>query len=363
MSSRIFQGVIVQMKEATDRMIGIVDADGMVVACSELSFIGSSIESVDYLPEDNIDRVVVCDGNTFKLLGGSGAQFDYAVFVEGDDEMARSLCIMAYIAIVEAKDYYEEKHDKSAFVKNIISDNILPGDIYVHAKELHFVTDAMRAVFLVRQVDRADVAAVEILGNLFPDKQKDFVLSISETDIAVIKEVPGNVEAEDLHKIAQSIEAALESELSVKTVIGVGTIAHHLRELADRYKEAQVAIDVGKVFDSEKTIINYENLGIGRLIYQLPTTLCEMFLSEVFKKNPIDALDQETLYTINKFFENNLNVSETSRKLFVHRNTLVYRLEKIKKLTGLDLREFDHAIVFKVALMVKKYLNSQEMKF
>ena len=147
-------------------------------------------------------------------------------------------------------------------------------------------------------------------------------------------------------------------------VIGIGSPAYHLRELADRYKEAQVAIEVGKVFDTEKTIINYENLGIGRIIYQLPTTLCEMFLQEVFKKNPIDALDQETLLTINKFFENNLNVSETSRKLYVHRNTLVYRLEKIKKITGLDLREFDHAIVFKVAMMVKKYLDSQNsLKF
>ena len=120
-----------------------------------------------------------------------------------------------------------------------------------------------------------------------------------------------------------------------------------------------MAIEVGKVFDDNKSIIHYENLGLGRIIYQLPTTLCEMFLKEVFKKNPIESLDQETLFTINKFFENNLNVSETSRKLFVHRNTLVYRLEKIKKLTGLDLREFDHAIVFKVALMVRKYLNSQ----
>jgi carbohydrate diacid regulator len=145
-------------------------------------------------------------------------------------------------------------------------------------------------------------------------------------------------------------------------VIGIGTVAGHLRELARSYKEAQVAIDVGKVFDTEKSIINYENLGIGRLIYQLPTTLCEMFLQEVFKKNPIDALDQETLFTINKFFENNLNVSETARKLFVHRNTLVYRLEKIKKLTGLDLREFDDAITFKVALMVKKYLTSCGIK-
>jgi carbohydrate diacid regulator len=158
------------------------------------------------------------------------------------------------------------------------------------------------------------------------------------------------------------IENTISTELFIRTVIGIGSVAKHLRLLAEKYKEAQVAIEVGKVFDTEKTIISYENLGIGRIIYQLPTTLCEMFLSEVFKKNPIDSLDHETLYTIRKFFENNLNVSETSRKLFVHRNTLVYRLEKIKKLTGLDLREFDHAIVFKVALMVNKYLNSQGVK-
>ena len=141
-------------------------------------------------------------------------------------------------------------------------------------------------------------------------------------------------------------------------VVGIGTVATHLRDLAKSYKEAQIAIEVGKVFDTEKYVINYENLGIGRLIYQLPTTLCEMFLKEVFKKNPIETLDEDSLETINKFFENNLNVSETSRKLYVHRNTLVYRLEKIKKITGLDLREFDHAIVFKVAMMVKMYLDS-----
>ena len=201
---------------------------------------------------------------------------------------------------------------------------------------------------------------MDVVAGMFPDRQQDFVLSINETDIAVVKQIQPNTEREELIKIAQTIEQTLHSELFIKTVIGIGTVASHLRELADSFKEAQVAIEVGKVFDTEKTIINYENLGIGRLIYQLPTTLCEIFLSEVFKKNSIDTLDQETLFTINKFFENNLNVSETSRKLFVHRNTLVYRLEKIKKLTGLDLREFDDAIIFKVALMVKKYLVSRE---
>ena len=360
MSSRVFQSVIVQMKEATDRMIGVIDADSNVISCSDTSMIGEKWPEAVIKLNSVPDSIVVVDRKTFKPLVSWSAYFDYAVFAEGDDEVARSLCVMAYVALNGAKTYYEEKHDKGTFVKNIITDNILPGDVYIRAKELHFVTDVQRAVFLIRQVGRADVAAVDVLQGMFTDKQQDFVLSINETDIAVVKQIAPNTEREDLIRMAQQMEDTLRSELFVKTVIGIGTVANHLRELADAYKEAQVAIEVGKVFDTEKTIINYENLGIGRLIYQLPTTLCEIFLSEVFKKNSIDTLDQETLFTINKFFENNLNVSETSRKLFVHRNTLVYRLEKIKKLTGLDLREFDHAIVFKVALMVKKYLASRD---
>ena len=267
---------------------------------------------------------------------------------------------MAYIALNDARIFYEEKHDRGTFVKNIIMDNILPGDIYIRAKELHFATDAPRAVFLIRQLGRCDVATVDVLSGLFPDKLQDFVISINESDVAVVKQIASTTTNEDLEKQAAVIEETLKTELGIRTVIGIGTVLEHLWELADSYKEAQTAIDVGKVFDTEKSIIDYERLGIGRLIYQLPTTLCEIFLNEVFKKNSIDSLDQETLFTINKFFENNLNVSETSRKLFVHRNTLVYRLEKIKKLTGLDLRQFDHAIVFKVALMVRKYLSSRE---
>ena len=199
---------------------------------------------------------------------------------------------------------------------------------------------------------------METIQRIFPDKQKDFVLNINETDIVLVKSLPSANCPEEILKAARSIEKTLMEELGIRTIIGVSTNARHLRELADKYKEAQVAIDVGRIFENDKTIINYESLGLGRIIYQLPTTLCEMFLNEVFKKNPIETLDEDTLETINKFFENNLNVSETSRKLYVHRNTLVYRLEKIKKMTGLDLREFDHAIVFKVAMMVKMYLDS-----
>ena len=359
MSSRIFQSVVLQMKESSDRAIGVIDSEGTVVACNELTNIGErwpgAVEIINAAGND----IATFEGKTFKPLSGWGAQFDYAVFVRGEDDHARLICAMAAVALNGAKTYYEEKHDKATFVKNIISDNILLGDIYVRAKELHFVSEVPRAVFLIRQVGSTDVGAIDVVQSLFPEKQVDFVLSISETDVALIKQLSDTTEGKDLYKVAKQNEDALAEELNIKAVIGIGTIVSHIRDLARAYKEAQVAIDVGKVFDTEKSIINYENLGIGRLIYQLPTTLCEMFLQEVFKKNPIDALDQETLFTINKFFENNLNVSETARKLFVHRNTLVYRLEKIKKLTGLDLREFDDAITFKVALMVKKYLISR----
>ena len=315
MSSRIFQSVVLQMKDSTERAIGVIDSEGTVVACNELSCIGEhwpgAVEAVNRGEGD----AVRFDGRTFKALAGWGAQFDYAAFVKGEDSEAQMLCAMATVALNGAKTYYEEKHDKATFVKNIISDNILLGDIYVRAKELHFVSEAPRAVCLIRQVETSDPALIDVVHTLFPDKQVDFVLSISETDVALIKQLSEGAEPRELYKIAKQIEEKITEELHVRVVIGIGTIVGHI--------------------------------------------LCEMFLQEVFKKNPIDALDQETLFTINKFFENNLNVSETARKLFVHRNTLVYRLEKIKKLTGLDLREFDDAITFKVALMVKKYLISR----
>lgn len=362
MSNSVFQSVIVQLKEISDRTFGVIDTEGSVVSCTDVALLGERWSDAALKVGNAGENVVTFGQKCFKAIVGNSNYFEYAVFCTGDDENAKSFCSLAYIALNDAKGFYEEKHDRGTFVKNIIMDNILPGDIYIRAKELHFATDAPRAVFLIRQLGHSDVATVDVLSGLFPDKLQDFVLSINETDIAIVKQITVNTTSEDLEKIAVGLENTLKNELRIKTVIGIGTVAEHLRELADSYKEAQTAIEVGKVFDTEKSVMHYENLGIGRLIYQLPTTLCEIFLSEVFKKNSIDSLDQETLFTINKFFENNLNVSETSRKLFVHRNTLVYRLEKIKKLTGLDLRQFDHAIVFKVALMVRKYLSSRETR-
>ena len=359
MSGRIFQNVVLQLKENTDRTVGVIDGEGIVIACSELAMIGQ--RWAEHVPVINAagGAIVASDGKTFKALNGWGAQFDYAAFAFGDNEISRTACAMATVALNAAKAYYEEKHDRGSFIKDIISDNIMLGDIYVRAKELRVVADVPRGVFVVRTLKKGESVPTDVIQSLFPDRQNDFVLSIGEGDVVLIRQMPEGTGIKDLNKIASTIEEALRSGGEPTVVVGIGTVATHLRDLAKSYKEAQIAIEVGKVFDTEKYVINYENLGIGRLIYQLPTTLCEMFLQEVFKKNPIDALDKETLFTIHKFFENNLNVSETARKLFVHRNTLVYRLEKIKKLTGLDLREFDDAITFKVALMVKKYLTSR----
>ncbi len=361
MSNRLFQGVVHQMRDTIDRTIGVVDDSGVAIACSDLTRCGEVCEGVVPDQISNSEGFTAA-GYSYKPFGGH-PHAEYAVFVEGTDDLASRYANILSISLSSIKQYYDEKYDRGNFIKNVILDNILPGDIYLKARELRFNSDVSRAVLIIRITARTDVTTYDIVQNLFPDKTKDFVININENDIALVKEIRTGIEVKDLEKLARSIVDTLSSEFYTHCIVGIGTTVTGIKDLARSFKEAQVALEVCKVFDTEKTIISYENLGIARLIYQLPTTLCEMFLREVFKKGSIENLDQETLFTIQKFFENNLNVSETSRKLFVHRNTLVYRLEKIKKLTGLDLREFDHAIVFKFALMVKKYLTSNPTKY
>ncbi|MFT8887446.1 helix-turn-helix domain-containing protein [Ethanoligenens sp.] len=360
MSNRLFQGVIQQMKETLDRVVGVIDENGTVIACSELGRIGEVHENV--MTELVGAPLLLRGGWTYKPFG-SRPRPDYAIFVEGSDPVAAKYAGILAVALTSIKQYYDERYDRGNFIKNVILDNILPGDIYLKARELHLSSEVLRVVLLILVDEKNDVSVYDVVQNLFPDRQKDFIVNISENEIALVKEVRQGIETSDLDKLAHSVVDTLSSEFYTHASVGIGTIVTGVKDLARSFKEAQVALEVGKVFDIEKNIISYDNLGIARLIYQLPTTLCEMFLSEVFKKGSIDSLDQETLFTIQRFFENNLNVSETSRKLFVHRNTLVYRLEKIKKLTGLDLREFDHAIIFKVALMVKKYLVTNPDRF
>lgn len=361
MSNRLFQGVIHQMHDATDRIIGVIDDGGVVIACSELGKIGEIRVGVREELSYNTDTTVI-DGYTYRTLGPS-SKLENVVFVEGDDKMAESTAAILAVSLSNIKNLYDEKYDKCSFIKNIILDNILPSDIYIKGKELRFNAEESRVVFLIKFYSKSDMLPYEMVQNMFPDKNRDYVISVGENDIVLVKEVKANIDTKEIEKIANGIAQTLSSEFYTKVAIGISTVVDNIKDLARAYKEAQVAIEVGKVFDTEKNIISYENLGIGRLIYQLPTTLCEMFLQEVFKKGSIESLDRETLMTVLCFFENNLNVSETSRKLFVHRNTLVYRLEKIRKITGLDLREFEHAITFKVALMVRKYLTSKPVKF
>ena len=332
MSNRLFQSVIHQMKDAVGgRIIGVIDETGVIIACSELVKIGEVRQSIRDEMAYSADMIVT-GGCTYRPLT-NGTKREYITFVEGEDAEADMISRLLAVS--------------------------LPSDIYIKSKELHFNAEECRVVFLIKFFGKTDMMPYEMVQNMFPDRTRDYVISVSEHDVVLVKEVKQGTETAEMEKVAVNIADTLSSEFYTKASIGVSTVVENIKDLGRAYKEAQIALDVGKVFETDKNVISYENLGIGRLIYQLPTTLCEMFLQEVFKKGSLESLDRETLMTIQCFFENNLNVSETSRKLFVHRNTLVYRLEKIRKLTGLDLREFEHAITFKVALMVKKYLNSK----
>ncbi len=357
MANRLFQGVIHQMKDAVDRVFGVMDENYNIIACSELGKIGETLPENSFIGENSEEN-----GYTYKAIGEK-QNITYTVFVEGNDVLAMKYADILAISFANIKFYYDEKYDRANFIKNIILDNILPGDIYIKARELYFNSDVSRTVVIVRSLENTDVSVYDVVQNLFPDKSKDFVININESDIALVKETAQGIDSKTIEKLAATIADTVSGEFYTPVVIGIGTTVNNLKDLARSFKEAQAALEVGKVFDTEKTIVSYDNLGIARLIYQLPTTLCETFLKEVFKRGSIENLDQETFFTIQRFFENNLNVSETSRKLFVHRNTLVYRLEKIKKITGLDLREFDHAIIFKIALMVNKYLKSNPVKY
>ncbi len=361
MSNRLFQGIIHQLRDAVGRTLGVVDESGTIISCSELGRIGEVLPfSVEPVFAQN--EAICTNGYTFCSFG-THSSAEYAVFVDGTDEPAAKYAQICSVSLNSIEQFHDERYDRGNFIKNVILDNILPGDVYLKARELRFNSEVSRVVLLIRMAQINDASVFDAVQNLFPDKTKDFVINVNESDIALIKEVRSDIDPMDLEKLARSISESISSDLYSQPLVGIGTIVTGIQDLASSFKEAQVALEVGKVFDTEKNIVSYDNLGIARLIYQLPTTLCDMFLREVFKRGSIDTLDSETLFTIQKFFENNLNVSETSRKLFVHRNTLVYRLEKIKKITGLDLREFDDAIVFKVALMVKKYLDARPIKY
>ena len=361
MSNRLYQTLLHQMKDVVGRTIGIIDENGIVIACSELSKIGESKQRIREELAYSTDAVIY-EGYTYRYIS-TNEKNDCICFVEGGDTHAGSMAELLSIFLGNMKSLYDEKYDKGSFIKSILLDNILPSDIYIKSNELHFSNDEHRIVFVVKFQSSSSVPPYEIVQEIISGNERDYVINISEQDVVIVREVTSEVDVKDMEDYARVIIDTAQAKYGLKAMVGISSVVDNLKDLARAYKEARIAFEVGKVFDIEKTVISYENLGIGRLIYQLPTTLCEMFLSEVFKKGSLESLDRETLMTVQSFFENNLNVSETSRKLFVHRNTLVYRLEKIRKLSGLDLREFDHAVTFKVALMVKKYLSNKPTKY
>ena len=360
MNARFFQQLILQMKDVMNRHLGMITDGGFVISSKEGCISPNDLNCVLSFTEENTDTFTY-NGFTYKPVLNMN-KVDYIIFIQGDDTLAKNYINILQVSFSGVKSLYDDKHDRVNFIKNIILDNILSGDVLAKAAELHFPIEGKRAVYLIRSDKDTDFSSFEIIENMFPDKQNDFIVSIDQSSIVLVKSFPDDAENIVLEDIAHEIHNNLMSENLMKVTIGIGTLINNVREIARSFKEARVALEVGKVFDNEKSIISYDNLGIGRLIYQLPTTLCELFLSEVFKRGSIDDLDQEIVFTIQKFFENNLNVSETSRQLYVHRNTLVYRLDKIQKITGLDLRIFDVAIIFKVAMMVNKYLQSNAIR-
>ena len=369
MSGKAFCSILGKYKDIIGREIGVIDENGNIVACTDSAKTGKAKEHICHeMKSRKTKDEYQKDGYTYKYVereADPGAE--YILFMSGEDAEASKMVSLLSVSFGSFENLHDEQFNRLSFMKNVILDNVLPGDIFVRAKELNFQENASRIVYLVKfpaYASKRDINPIDIMQSIFPDKAKDFVIGLDEKDIALIRE-PKNDKTEETEKVAKEIVSTVSSEFFTKAVVGIGGPAAEIKDLSRSFKEAQIALEVGKVFENEKEVINYKNLGIGRIIYQLPTTLCEVFLEEVFKSGALESLDRdrESLMTIQNFFENNLNVSETSRKLFVHRNTLVYRLEKIKKLTGLDLREFEHAIVFKVALMVKKYLSSRPVKY
>lgn len=356
MSVKLFQTLSDKYSEIIGKEIGVTDENGIIIAHSNFQMIGQLDENAAQALNDTKDVVFIGDKIYKKTIIKNRVEF--VTFLQSDDNNDTKFLELFTLNILNLKSYYDDKYDKNTFIKNIIVENILPGDILIRAKELHIDYNTYRVAILITAKSEKDFHIHEIIESLFPNKNKDYVVVIDNDTVALIKEVKNKDDYKETYKLAKVIVDTLNSELMVRATVGVGTIVGNVKDLVKSFKEAQMSLIIGSIFENEKNIYDYNNLGIGRLIYHIPTSLCQLFLDEVFKDNSADSLDSETMLTIQKFFENNLNVSETARQLYIHRNTLVYRLEKIKRITGLELTSFDDAVIFKVAVLVKRFLGS-----
>ena len=356
-SNQILQNTIEGLKGITRIDFCVMDTDGKSLASTFTEQENYEDEIVSFV-ESPADSQVVQGYQFFKIFDEH--QLEYILLVNGGSDDVYMVGKIAAFQIQNLLIAYKERFDKDNFIKNLLLDNLLLVDIYNRAKKLHIDTEVRRVIFIIETKHEKDSTALDNVRNLLGNRAKDFVTAVDEKNIIVVKELEPNDGHVELEKIAQNLYNLLTEEGEEGVLIAYGTIVTDIKEVSKSYKEAKLALDVGKIFFSERNVIAYSALGIGRLIYQLPIPLCKMFIREIFEGKSPDDFDEETLTTINKFFENNLNVSETSRQLYIHRNTLVYRLDKLQKSTGLDLRVFEDAITFKIALMVVKYMNYME---
>ena len=356
-SNQILQNTIDGLKGITRIDLCIIDVEGKVLAAT-FQDAEKYVEPAQAFVESPADSQVVNGCQFFKVFDEH--QLEYILLANGDSDDVYMVGKIASFQIQNLLVAYKERFDKDNFIKNLLLDNLLLVDIYNRAKKLHIETEIRRVVFIVETNREKDGNELEKIRSLFGGKSKDFVTAVDEKNIIVVKEVADNEGYEELGKTAEVIVNLFRPDADTDVHVAYGTIVNEIKEVSRSYKEARMALDVGKIFFEERDVIAYSTLGIGRLIYQLPIPLCKMFIKEIFDGKSPDDFDEETLTTINKFFENSLNVSETSRQLYIHRNTLVYRLDKLQKYTGLDLRVFEDAITFKIALMVVKYMKYME---
>ena len=355
-SNQILQNTIDGLKNITRTDLCVLDVEGKILAATFPDADNFS-ESAQTFVNSPADSQVLNGCQFFKVFDEH--QLEYILLAYGDSEDVYMIGKIASFQIQNLLVAYKERFDKDNFIKNLLLDNLLLVDIYNRAKKLHIGIEVRRVVFLIETNRDKDGNELEKIRGLFGGKSKDFVTAVDEKNIIVVKELADNEQYEDLRKTAEVILNLFRADGN-SVHISYGTVINELKEVSRSYKEARMALDVGKIFFEEQNIIAYSQLGIGRLIYQLPLPLCKMFIKEIFDGKSPDEFDEEILTTINKFFENSLNVSETSRQLYIHRNTLVYRLDKLQKSTGLDLRVFEDAITFKIALMVVKYMKYME---
>lgn len=356
-SNQILQDTIDGIKNITRTDLCVMDTEGKNLA-STMRESEDYEEAVVSFAESPAESQVMLGFQFFKIYDEN--ELEYVLLAKGEADEVYMIGKVAAFQIQNLLVAYKERFDKDNFIKNLLLDNLLLVDIYNRAKKLHVETDAKRIVFIIETKNVKDTNALETVRTLFSSKTKDFITAVDEKNIILVKEVKPNETYDDMQKTAKVIVDMLNTEAMSSVNVAYGTIVNEIKEVSRSYKEAKLALDVGKIFYSDRRIIAYSNLGIGRLIYQLPIPLCKMFIKEIFDGKSPDEFDDETLTTINKFFENSLNVSETSRQLYIHRNTLVYRLDKLEKSTGLDLRVFEDAITFKIALMVVKYMKYME---